>query len=241
MSDNHADMFRELFYSNTHKLGCDHFYFVTGSNIEKTKEQMPTDILDLADGVFTCLGNELWISNNLIYRRDIDMKLLSRSGDIPMNVILESHLDKSEFPLRTGNHLEYRDGGVLNFSIVGRNATHEERYQYSLWDKKTNERASIVAELKDMYPDFEFSAGGEISIDITKYGCNKSQILKDLRIAHGIKPIYFFGDKMTEDGNDYPLRSALEKETARSFTINRCFNVGNPEVTFATLNRLATY
>ena len=35
------------------------FFLVSGSDLEKIKEQVPQYILDLSEGVFTCGGNQL--------------------------------------------------------------------------------------------------------------------------------------------------------------------------------------
>ena len=36
------------------------FYLVSGSDLEKIKEQVPEHILELAEGVFTCGGNKFY-------------------------------------------------------------------------------------------------------------------------------------------------------------------------------------
>ena len=45
------------------------FYLVSGSDLEKMKEQVPKDILDLAEGLFTCGGNQFWVDGKLQYER----------------------------------------------------------------------------------------------------------------------------------------------------------------------------
>ena len=48
----------EVFYSNWAERHT--FFLVSGSNLEKIKEQVPKYILNLSEGVFTCGGNQLW-------------------------------------------------------------------------------------------------------------------------------------------------------------------------------------
>ena len=36
------------------------FYLVTGSDLDKMKEQVPLPTLDKAEGLFCCGGNQLW-------------------------------------------------------------------------------------------------------------------------------------------------------------------------------------
>ena len=71
---------------------------------------------------------------------------------------LTSKLDNSKFPLRTGNHIEKRVG-MWNFSIVGRNATLQERKKYYVWDQAANERETTVEEINRMFD--ELTIGNE--------------------------------------------------------------------------------
>ena len=59
--------FEEFFsmWANTHT-----FFLVSGSNLEKIKEQVPQYILDLSEGVFTCGGNQLWLNGELSYNHE---------------------------------------------------------------------------------------------------------------------------------------------------------------------------
>ena len=43
------------------------FFLVSGSDLEKIKEQVPEYILNLSEGVFTCGGNQLWLDGKLSY------------------------------------------------------------------------------------------------------------------------------------------------------------------------------
>ena len=58
----------EDFYSNWAKNHI--FFLVSGSNLEKIKEQVPEYILDLSEGVFTCGGNQLWLNGELSYNHE---------------------------------------------------------------------------------------------------------------------------------------------------------------------------
>jgi len=52
--------------------------------------------------------------------------------------------------------------------------------------------------------------GGETGLDISPIGYDKSQIIKQFR---PYDDIVFFGDKMEEGGNDYPLAQVNTKGT----------------------------
>ena len=114
-------------------------------------------------------------------------------------------MDYSTFPVRTGNHIEKRPGCV-NFSIVGRGANMEERSVYKEYDADKNERSDIAARFNDHFPELYAFVGGETGIDISIKGADKSQILRDFKQGDDLR---FFGDRMEEDGNDYPLAIAI--------------------------------
>ena len=115
--------------------------------------------------------------------------------------------------MRTGKHIEERPG-CINFSVVGRNATKDNRAKYILWDRETNERSNIANAFNMMFPDLEANVGGETGLDIAPKGADKSQILKDF----DGDMVYFFGDAMDEGGNDYALKIA--NKYGKNFTVS---------------------
>jgi phosphomannomutase len=126
---------------------------------------------------------------------------------------LRSIVEDSEYYEKTGNHYEERVG-MLNFSIVGRNAECEQRLTYSDYDLEYQERAKIVEGLKEKYPSLDFVIGGAVSIDIFKTGHDKSQVIEryfDEAIEHN--KIVFVGDRIPFPGNDYALAVALQQHT----------------------------
>jgi hydroxymethylpyrimidine pyrophosphatase-like HAD family hydrolase len=85
------------------------------------------------------------------------------------------------------------------------------REAYYNWDRETREREDIVAYIKELYPDFEVSIGGQISVDIYPVGKNKSQVVDNLEAFYGddVKLI-FTGDRNVAGGNDWPLAQRLD-------------------------------
>ena len=49
------------------------FYLVTGSDLDKTKEQLPIIYIDRAEAIFTCCGNQMWRDNELIYDNKFEL------------------------------------------------------------------------------------------------------------------------------------------------------------------------
>ncbi len=177
------------------------FFLVSGSNLEKIKEQVPQYILDLSEGVFTCGGNQLWLNGELSYNHEF-----KPSDDLLS--FLKEQLEKSKYPLRAGNHIEDR-GSMLNFSVIGRDCSLEERLDYFEYDVKTQERANIANEIINRWTNIDAVIGGQISIDITPKGMNKSQVLNEVKKFYADEEYIFIGDRTMEGGNDYPLAKIM--------------------------------
>ena len=178
---------------------CRHnVYLVTGSDKPKTVEQLGNVIFDSAQRVYNCSGNDVYEKEQNVYTSDWTLPEDARNW-------LNTELDKSKFVLRTGNHIEERTG-MVNFSIVGRNATLGERKLYVEWDENTLERLQISAQFNFRFPDLKSTVGGDTGIDIYAKGKDKSQIMRDFGPNDRI---VFFGDAMQPNGNDYPLANAI--------------------------------
>ena len=172
-------------------------YLVTGSDREKTVEQVGLDIFYTAKRVYNCSGSDVYEKNKNVYRDN---------WELPLDVekFLLDELDYSQFSLRNGNHIERRPGGV-NFSILGRDEDPMlGREEYIKWDKERLEREDIADRLKNQFPDLNVQIGGQTGLDISNK--DKSQILRDF---NNHDDIHFFGDMMQEGQNDYPLAMAI--------------------------------
>ena len=177
-------------------------YLVTGSDRPKTIEQIGKELYFACQRVYNCSGSDVYEKDILIYRDEWTLP-----SDAEEFLIDELH--HSKFPVRTGNHIEKRPGGV-NFSVLGRGSEVilEEREEYVKWDINTGERKNIAERFKKRFPEIGCQVGGQTGLDISPLGCDKSQILRDFK---PIDLIYFFGDKLKEGENDYPLGHAIEQ------------------------------
>lgn len=182
-------------------------YLVTGSDIQKTREQVSNGIWGITKRNYQCSGNDVWEKGKNV-----------RKGTIKLPDTMWGYLNKeiteSEFPVRTGIHIEERPG-LVNLSIVGRNAGQRARTQYIHWDNHTNERKNISERLSKLFPDFDFKLGGETGIDITVKGNNKSQVLTDFENCDIIN---FYGDKCDLGGNDHEIALAVHDRGGRNAT-----------------------
>jgi len=175
-------------------------YLVTGSDKAKTVEQISEPTYNLCKRVYQCSGSDVWEGSK-------NIKSDAWKPTMPVKAWLEDKLEESSFPLRTGLHIEERQG-MVNFSIVGRNASLYERKQYVDYDAKHNERNYIAELFNREFPNLQATVGGETGIDIAPCGADKSQILRDFNESDSI---HFYGDAMFYGGNDEPLARALEK------------------------------
>ncbi len=173
-------------------------YLVTGSDKEKTIEQIGEEIYSLAKRVYNCSGSDVWEGERHVRSDDWKLPISTKS-------FLLDKLEESSFPLRTGLHIEERPG-MINFSIVGRNATLGERKLYVEHDKNTQERDIIAAQFNETFPNLIARPGGETGIDISPKGKDKSQIVQDF---HPDDVLHFYGDRMDVMGNDYPLKKII--------------------------------
>ena len=176
-------------------------YLVTGSDREKTVEQVGLDIFYTAKRVYNCSGSDVYEKNKNVYRDD---------WELPKKVenFLMDELAYSCFPIRNGNHIERRPGGV-NFSILGRDSDPMlGREEYIKWDKERLEREDIADRLRNLFPELTVALGGQTGVDIGPKGADKSQILRDFRLGH---EIHFFGDRMEKGGNDHSLGEAVKE------------------------------
>jgi phosphomannomutase len=177
---------------------------VTGSDMAKVKEQVPEDILRACKGIFTCMANQYWVKNKLTYQVSFlpGRKLLTD---------LELYLEQeSKYQPRTGNHIEIRPG-MINFSVVGSDATQKQRKAYNQWDKYRKEREDIVEYVTQAYPHLEASIGGSVSIDIYPIGNDKSQAVKYLYTEQPDANFIFVGDRTEPGGNDHAIVEELEE------------------------------
>ena len=175
------------------------YYLVTGSDLDKTKEQLPIAYIDRAEAIFTCCGNQMWRDDELIYDNKFELTSKLKNS-------LEVVLMSSQYPHRYGNHIEDR-GSMVNFSIVGRNCTQEQREHFFKWDEEKGERKKISIFLKHKFKDLDAVLGGQISIDIYPKGMDKSQIIKHIDFNECI----FIGDRTEKGGNDYQLAKLMEE------------------------------
>jgi len=103
-----------------------------------------------------------------------------------------------------GEVIEDRDSQIT-YSALGQEATPEDKY---VWDPDGTKRMAIRELALEKIPELEIRLGGTTSIDVTRKGIDKAHGMQKLMEANGFEKedILFFGDKLQEGGNDYPVK-----------------------------------
>jgi len=185
-------------------------YLVTGSDRQKTVEQLGLDICHTAKRLYNCSGSDVYEKDVNVYRDDWELPK-------KVEMFLEDELAYSCFPIRNGNHIERRPGGI-NFSILGRDKDPMlGRSEYIKWDKERLERQDIADRIRNQFPNLSVALGGQTGLDIGPLGSDKSQILRDFNQDD---ELHFFGDRMEEGGNDYSLAEAVKKMGGYPHSVN---------------------
>ena len=167
-------------------------YLVTGSDRDKTVEQIGVDLWRHVDGAYQNCGNVYYEHGKLIRQSTWQMPV-----DLHYEILIE--IEKSKWYGKADNNIEERIG-MVNISTLGRSASAVLRREYYKWDNTRGERKEIVESLSGKFPDLDFSIGGEISIDIYPKGMDKSQAINDMDGA-----CMFFGDRCEKGGNDHSI------------------------------------
>ena len=200
-------------------------HLITGSDYEKTLEQIGSELAERVTAVHNCAGNSRWSRGEEMYRSEWTIPAEVRGW-------LEQKLEESTFPVRTGNHIEERCG-LVNFSTIGRGANRAERMIYVKFDNLHKERQQLTKEFNEEFPGLEASVGGETGIDIYEKGHNKAQLLSYLE---EVEEIHFFGDAIYEGGNDWPLAKAI---TARNHSGDSIYRVDGWQATYDILKQIS--
>jgi HAD superfamily hydrolase (TIGR01484 family) len=136
----------------------------------------------------------------------------------------ESMIDY-DFPL-TGNFITYR-GPIINWCPVGRCANDADRNAFKKEDKLKNIRTTHVENIKRSFienniTNLTVTVAGDTSFDIYPTSWDKTYVMQ---FFEGYD-IYFWGDRMTEGGNDYSMHIRQDVNS---------FPVENPNETYKSV------
>jgi len=105
-----------------------------------------------------------------------------------------------------GELIEDRNSQIT-YSVLGQLAPPDVKYAWA--EKNVETKLKLRALVADRLPDLEVRLGGTTSVDVTKIGIDKAygiqKLMKELNLS--VDEILFFGDKLQEGGNDFPVKA----------------------------------
>ena len=203
---------------------------VSGSDLSKIEEQMGANPFEVFDYVFSENGVQAWLDGKPIGSESISKELGEANLKSLINFCLH-YIADLDIPIKRGTFIEYRLG-MLNFSPIGRNCSHEERLEFYQYDKEHKIRQEMVKVLEEKFGEefnLKFSIGGQISIDCFIKGWDKRFCLQ--HFDHTKMEIHFFGDRTDIGGNDHEIfsddRTIGHTVTGPDDTIKQCKEIFN--------------
>ena len=154
-----TDEFKHFFMRMLRNKGEDEKVFlVTGSDKQKTIEQVGLAIWHSVNGSYQNCGNQLYVDGQLIKQSEWELS-------VGLEQSIKNQIRKSVWNGTAERNIEKRIG-MANMTTIGRDCTQEQREYYYEWDQQWKEREHIIEKLSADYPDIDFDIGGQISIDI---------------------------------------------------------------------------
>ena len=104
-----------------------------------------------------------------------------------------------------GAQIEDR-GSQITFSALGQDAPITEK---EAWDPDGEKKRKLRDYVAKLIPELGVRVGGSTSIDVTKHGIDKAYgIGKLIALLDAAKQdVIFVGDRLSEGGNDYPVKA----------------------------------
>ena len=144
-----------------------------------------------------------------VYAEDFSAAQKAKIIKTLQSVIHDLGLDKVKV---YGEQIEDR-GSQISWSALGQDIVdvlgEEGVRQKEAWDPDNSKKLKIRDMVAPLLPEFEVRAGGTTTIDITKKGIDKAYGMQKLIEQLGLskEDVLFFGDKLQEGGNDYPVKA----------------------------------
>jgi phosphomannomutase len=219
IDDEMYKLFIEL--SKTYDLGI-----VGGGKYEKIKEQLDKSV-NLFTHIFAECGCVYYKKFDLIYVKNLRNHNLYPKINILVKLAL-SFISNVDYQI-TGNFIDLRNG-LIYISLIGMQATQEERKYFIDLDKKYNYRIQLLELLRnnakdlEIYDEISILEGGHVGIGIYPSEWDKIQVLEVLT-EYDKTQIFYFGDKYQEEGNDYNLIQNLREKGFGVNNVNETKNI----------------
>lgn len=191
---------------------------VGGGKIDKILLQIRDFIFD---HIFSECGSVYFKWDHHKYK-EIYKKNLKEHDTYPeINTIIKESLNfLSHVDYTLSGHFIDRRDGLIYISLIGMQATQEERLYYMELDKKHHYRKNLLkrlihkAEELNVSDKLDIREGGSVGIGLYPKEWNKTQVLD---VLNGYEEISYFGDKYEEGGNDFEL---ITHPNVKGFPVN---------------------
>lgn len=112
-------------------------------------------------------------------------------------------ISQTDYPI-SGHFIDLRVG-IVYISLVGMQASPEERHSFLIYDKQLHLREQLIQILRsECNQEINILEGGSVGISVFPSEYDKVQVMSVL-LPLGYDQIHYFGDKFSNDGNDYKL------------------------------------
>lgn len=103
-----------------------------------------------------------------------------------------------------GESVEFHPSGMATFSLLGTQASIEEKLAF---DPDRKKRMVMYEEVKALFPEYDVYVGGSTSFDFGDKRHNKYTAIKAYAEENGyaVDEILYIGDETHEGGGDYPV------------------------------------
>ena len=186
-------------------------YLISGGSFIRILEQVTPDLLDNMTAVYACMGNVCYKKKKDEPRAWVRSHEHSFEPPPGLTEALDIVARDSEYTEKSPPHWEARSG-MINFSVIGQNATQTHREEYGAYDELHQEREIIVKKLRPMFPEIDFVIGGAVSLDIFEKGRDKSQVIREhFKDLPKDAILHFVGDRVESPGNDYAIAQSVKE------------------------------
>tara|TARA_B100000925_G_C21887169_1_gene421132 strand:- start:110 stop:865 length:756 start_codon:yes stop_codon:yes gene_type:complete len=180
---------------------CNHnVYLVTGSSRDICVNRIGIDVFMGAKRVYCQHGN-------VVYEGDIEVYRNPWRAPSEVYSFLESEIRKSKFPNKKGGHIIDKPG-YIRFTLLGSDASDDEKCDYRVWDNQAGERDKIVRRFYKRFPHLHAEVNNKSSIGVHIYislpNKDKSQVLNNIE-----GKVKYYGDKIYWGGNDYSTHQKI--------------------------------
>lgn len=192
-----------------------HIGIVGGGKLDKILQQLGHDFY--INHYFTECGC-VYHENNSINNNNLNLNLIEkyikniRNHELYpyINILIKDclhYLSQVKYTI-TGNFIDLRNG-IVYVSLIGMSANLSEREYFIELDKKYNYRIELLNILQEkarelnIFDKINIYEGGSVGIAIYPKEYDKIQVLEYL--TNNYNEIHYFGDKYSENGNDYNL------------------------------------